>query len=285
MKRELAGRRFVLTGAAGGIGALVARQLLLEEHASCVLVDRNVEALDRLAAELQAKAGGDADARFQTMAVDLAKPEGLDALVAGLGDEPIAGLINNAGVAYAGPFAEMPLDAIERILAVNLLAPVRLTRLLLPRLIASQGAIVNVASGAGLVGPAGLAAYAASKFALVGFSEALRGELRGVVSVTAICPAFVATSLVQNSAKAAGAAAASAEATTTRLDDFVKRVGIAPERVSAAIVSALQRGPGTVPVSAAAHVLWGIKKLLPGTVDYLNHRQFRKVVDEGLYGR
>jgi short-subunit dehydrogenase len=296
VKRTLAGKAIVITGAAGGIGSLVARELVETERASCILVDRNARELRRLADELSRRAvrpsrpshasrvsHDTAPTRVTSYEVDLSDPAEVRDFARVIDKEPVSGLVNNAGIVHALPFASTPLGLFRKTLDVNLMAAVQLTQLLLPSLVKQRGAIVNVASGAGLVAPAGLSAYAASKFALVGFSEALRAELRGEVSVSAICPAFVATSLVQNSMSDQDHADPEPRARTAEVDQLVKRLGIKPKRVSSAIINALKDGPGTVPVSATTRLLWMANKFLPNSVGYLNHLAFRKAVDKGLF--
>jgi short-subunit dehydrogenase len=102
-------------------------------------------------------------------------------------------LVNNAGVGWAGPLAETP--DVERLVAVNLVAPILLTRALLPGMLErGRGHIVNVASIAGFVGPREEAVYAATKGGLIAFTESLRYELRGSgVGVTLVAPGVVAT--------------------------------------------------------------------------------------------
>ncbi len=287
MKRTLAGKEIVITGAAGGIGSQVARELVETQYASCILVDRNASELARLTDDLSERAKhlprNAPPVRIISYEVDLSDPSQIRDFVRLLQTEPIAGLINNAGIAHAGPFASASLDLFQKTIDVNLMAAVHLTSQLLPQLVENRGSIVNVASGAGLVAPAGLTAYAASKFALVGFSEALRAELRGEVAVSTICPAFVATSLVQNSMSDNEQCGASQRARTEEIDRLVKRLGSKPEKVSAAIIRALREGPGIVPLSATTRLLWGANKILPNAVGYLNHRLFRKAVKDGIF--
>ena len=157
--------RALLTGASGGIGREIAR--VLAPHCDeLLLVGRDAGRL----AESAAAAG----AAARTLAADLSTPAGLDAVRL----PGINLLINNAG---AGEFAwlERQSDAVlERIVETNVLAPIQLTRRLLPELRRSPEAwIVNVGSIMGYLGYPGHAAYCASKFALRGFSEALRREL------------------------------------------------------------------------------------------------------------
>lgn len=176
--------RALLTGASGGIGREIARALA--PHCDdLVLVGRDAGRL----AESAAAAGPVA----RTLAADLATPEGLDAVKL----PGINLLINNAG---AGEFAwlEGQSDAaLARIVETNVLAPMQLTRRLLPELKRRPEAwIVNVGSIMGYLGYPGHAAYCASKFALRGFSEALRRELAdGPVQVIYFAPRATRTAM------------------------------------------------------------------------------------------
>jgi short-subunit dehydrogenase len=104
-------------------------------------------------------------------------------------------LVNNAAQGWAGPFAEQDADGADYLIRVNLIAPIRLTRALLPGMLdRRRGAIVNIASLAGHVGVKDEAVYASTKAGLVGFSESLRYELKGSgVSVSVVSPAVVDT--------------------------------------------------------------------------------------------
>jgi len=122
------------------------------------------------------------------VAWDLAEPEGLADEVG-----PVDVLVNNAGFGWAGPVAATP--DLERLVAVNLVAPMTLARAFVPAMVAAgRGHVVNVASIAGYVGPRDEAVYAATKGGLIAFSESLRYELRGTgVGVTLVAPGVIAT--------------------------------------------------------------------------------------------
>lgn len=104
-------------------------------------------------------------------------------------------LVNNAGVLTVGPFADLAARELDRILAVNLRGPLLMTRAVLPAMLRRHaGSIINVASLLGKSGAGEYATYCASKFGLVGFTEALAEELRGTgVQVWAVCPGLVDT--------------------------------------------------------------------------------------------
>jgi 3-oxoacyl-[acyl-carrier protein] reductase len=128
-------------------------------------------------------------------------------------------LVNNAGLAWSGSFAAQPEDSIDAIVDVNVTAVLHATRMVLPQMLQRRaGVVVNVSSGAGLNGLAGLATYCASKFAVVGFTASLAQEVAGQgVRVHAICPGRVATDMQQ---QVSGA-----------------KVGMRPERVAETILA------------------------------------------------
>jgi short-subunit dehydrogenase len=190
----------VITGASSGIGEATARRLAREPGARLVLVARRQERLDALAAEL----GG-----ATTVSVDLTDPQGparvQEIVVREHGALHL--LVNNAGAAWRGQFADTGWANVEQHMKVNFEAPVRLTEALLPVLRetaaraystdrggGSRVSIVNVASTAGRVSRPNSGAYSASKFALAGWSDALYGEEREHgVHVGLVLPGFVRT--------------------------------------------------------------------------------------------
>jgi short-subunit dehydrogenase len=288
--QSLSGKRIVLTGAAHGIGAATARRLFLREGASLVLVDRDGAELEQVARQLEQELG---DRRLEAQGleihvIDLADQGARQQLIEVLRDvreeqRRIDGLINNAGVIYAGSFRSMELAQYEQVMAINLDAAVQLIHGLLPQLIEARGAIVNVASGAGLVGPGGLAAYSASKFALVGFSEALRAEVGAWVSVSTLCPAFVATDMVRRGLVGTSLDRVERERSVEEIHRLVHRLGIRPEQVSAAIVDGMKRRRGLMPLGSITRVLWGVKKWAPDLADRLNRRFYSTLRQRGFW--
>jgi uncharacterized protein len=178
----------LVTGASSGLGAAAARRLAREPGAHLVLVARRRERWDELAAEL----GG-----ATVIAADLLE-EATPALV-GRRVEDEHGrldlLVNNAGVGGRGSFAEGGWAEVHRVMAINFDAQVRLTEALLPLLRRSApSGVVNIGSVAGRVSRPRVGSYAASKFALAGWTEALQmEERRNGVHVGLVQPGFVAT--------------------------------------------------------------------------------------------
>lgn len=176
----------LLTGATGGIGAELAA-LLASRGAGLLL---NGVAESRLAALRDRLGHG--TGRIETVAGDLATPAGRQAVVRAARDFPggINVLVNNAGINRFGRFSRQDADSIEQVAAINFVAPMLLTRDLLPLLLARDAAVVaNIGSIVGSIGVPGQVAYSGSKFALHGFSEALRRELAGgPVGVVYVAP-------------------------------------------------------------------------------------------------
>ena len=183
---RLDGATALITGASSGIGRATA-QRLAARGVRPVLSGRDPAAL----AEVAARTGG------QAIAADLAEA-GRAGWLAGealrrAGHVDL--LVACAGAGWAGELAAMPPAVAERLVALDLLVPVLLTRALLPGMLArGRGHLVYVASIAGAVGVAGEAVYAASKAGLLGFADSLRAELRGRgVAVTVVLPGAVDT--------------------------------------------------------------------------------------------
>jgi short-subunit dehydrogenase len=179
----------VITGASSGIGEAVAWRLADEPDVRLVLVARRTERLRQLAAALPAPT--------TWVAVDVTDADAPARVAAHVDEhyERLTLLVNNAGASWRATFADGGYANVQRTMAVNFDAVVRLTEALLPRLRTSApSAIVNVASTAARVARAGAGAYSASKFALAGWSDALHLEERAHgIHVGLVLPGFIAT--------------------------------------------------------------------------------------------
>ena len=180
----LNGRVGIITGAGGGIGREIAQRLAREGMAVAVL-DREGAAAEAAAAE----AGGLA------VAADVTSPEEVSRAVdTVLGRfQRIDVLVNNAGIAWMGPALETPLATLQSMLRVNVEGVFIVSRAVLPHMIARRsGSVINLASWAGKTGNAYFAGYSASKFAVVGLTQALAREMAPHgIRVNAICPGIV----------------------------------------------------------------------------------------------
>ena len=186
---EIRGRNALLTGAGGGLGGYIADELA-RAGANVVLTDVPGVALDDLAARLRGHR-----VRAETLTADLSDGSDVDALAgraeAALG--PIDILVNNAGIEITSGYARFTPEEIERIAAVNLVAPMRLVRAALPGMASrGRGHVVCMSSLAGKIGFPHCAPYAATKAGLIALVQSLRLEYGGSgVGFSAICPGLV----------------------------------------------------------------------------------------------
>jgi short-subunit dehydrogenase len=180
----------LVTGASSGIGEAAAKRLAREPGAELILVARREERLRALAESLPCEASW--------LAADLTAPDAPERLRAHLAERHggrLTLLVNNAGGSWRGAFADAGYDNVRRHMQLNFDAVVRLTEALLPLLRASKpSAIVNIASTAGRVARARTGSYSASKFALIGWTDALYAEERPHgVHVGMVLPGFIET--------------------------------------------------------------------------------------------
>ena len=254
----LRGRTALVTGAASGIGRAIALRLA-HRGAHLALLDRDAAGLAQTAALVEAPA-----LRISTHTVDLTDADALRQLPSAvLAAHPgLDLLINNAGVALGGRFDEIDDADFSHLLEVNVQGTVRLTRAFLPALRRSDDArIVNVASLFGVIAPPGQTAYAASKFAVRGFSMALAAELAGgPVGVTLVYPGGVATNIVANARMAASLSDTDAALLRARA---ARHLRTSPERAAEAIVRAVERRRARVFVGLDARILATLERLLP----------------------
>jgi short-subunit dehydrogenase len=179
----------LVTGASSGIGAALAERLATDGR-DVLIVARRRERLEALAARLRAETG----AAVEVLVADLTDPEQLLLVEERIArEEQLDLLVNNAGFAGYGPFAEIEPGVADRLAAIHVVAPVRLTRAALPAMIArGRGAVVNVASLLALSGPlslpmAGRATYAGAKSFLLTFTQLLAQELEGSGVQSMVC--------------------------------------------------------------------------------------------------
>lgn len=192
---EMGKRTVVVTGGASGIGRATAL-LLAREGARVVIGD--IDETGGRAAAAEAAAEGLAVA---FLPLDLADPAAIDGFVGRIGEQapPPDGLVNGAGWDRIQPFLDNPPEMWDRIVAINLMGAIRLTRALLPGMIAAGwGKIVNIASDAGRVGSMGETVYAAAKGGLIAFTKSLAREMaRHRLNVNCVCPGPTDTPLFQ----------------------------------------------------------------------------------------
>jgi len=245
---NLSGKRIILTGAAGGMGSILAAKLS-NLGAKLAMVDANADALKSVCDGLS----GD----VYPVTADLSSVEGCAVAVKAceqcLGQVDM--LVNLAGLNNFVDFSEQDPAQIEMMMRVNVLAPMLLTRALLPSFLErNSGKIVNVGSIFGSIGFAWFSSYSTSKFALRGFSEALRRELADTdVQLTYIAPRAVRTSMNDDKIMRMG------EATGMNMDE--------PDAVVNKIIQAIEKDKKDCYLGFPESLFVRINALLPRLVD------------------
>ncbi|RMF97710.1 MAG: SDR family oxidoreductase [Gammaproteobacteria bacterium] len=255
---KLRDKNVLITGGAGGIGSAIAREML-SAGAAVMLVDRDPEALERTAGNLAAEPQD----RLATITCDLTDCRDLERLRREARDwrGGVDVLINAAGVNHFGLFIKQSPAQLEQTLAINVLAPMKLCHVLLPNLLKKpEAAVLNIGSVFGSIGYPGYAAYAASKFAVRGFTESLRRELADTqVSFHCIAPRATRT----------GINSAAVDAMNEALGNHVD----SPDAVARAVCRTLEKGRGFAVVGWPEKLFARLNALLPGIVERAIVRQ------------
>lgn len=230
----LAGRHALVTGAARGIGAAIARRLAAD-GARLSLLGRHREPLEALAATLPDSA------RPRILVADVADPASLARAWPASGDGAPDLLVNNAGQAASAPLLRTDDELWQRMLAVNLTGSFLCTRAALPAMLErGWGRIVNVASSAGQRGYAYVSAYVAAKHGVIGLTRALALEVAAKgITVNAVCPGYTETDLLRDS-----------------VDKIVARTGRSSDAARAEFARANPQGRLVQPEEVADAVAW-----------------------------
>jgi len=260
---KLQGRTAVVTGAAGGIGRAITTSLA-RRGCNLALADIDDAALATTAAELAAHKVR--VSRHQLDVSDRAAIVGFPGTVSA--EHPgVDVLVNNAGVALGGTFEQVAEADFEWLFSINFWGVVRMTRAFLPLLHQSDDArLINISSVYGLIAPPGQTAYAASKFAVRGFSESLRHELAGTrIGVTVVHPGGVATAIAKNARLAAGI---SEDQAAEGLERSKAVLRLPPEVAGETIVRGIENRQPRVLVGSDAKRIAISERLMP--VNYWN---------------
>ena len=251
----------IVTGAASGIGAALSVQLA-DRGAPLVLVDRDEQRLVSVAESVRARHPG---LPVTTVVVDLADERAVLELGKQLAAEhpDTTLLVNNAGVALGGRFDQVTAEEFDWLLAINFRAVVTLTRALYPVLVSHPGAhLVNVSSLFGLIAPAGQVAYATSKYAVRGFTEAMRAELAPLgVGVTVVHPGGIRTRIAESARAGSGVTEEEGEAGRAA---FGKLLTFDPDQAAALIVRAVERREPRLLIGWSAKIPDVLARVAPG---------------------
>ena len=189
----------VVTGASRGIGLAVARELAREGYRVLAVARRETAELRAAADDLPTRASGE----IHFFSFDLEQLDEIADLVRSLREVhgPIYGLVNNAGMSVEGVLAQMREKVIERVIRLNVLAPILVAKQAVRSMMASgQGRIINMASIVATTGFSGLSVYAATKASMVGFTHSLAREVGALgITVNAVAPGFIETDLTAGS--------------------------------------------------------------------------------------
>jgi short-subunit dehydrogenase len=257
------GKKALVTGAASGIGRAIAIALA-EEGADLYLID--IDEVNLQDAAREAKSHG---VEVITSLCDLSDSAKVSAVVRKLLStwDRLNILVNNAGLLYYGQTLGMTGEQWNRLMAVNLLAPIQLVRELLPTLLKTKEAhILNICSILGLVTWRKVTAYQTSKHGLVGFTAGLRSEYGARLGVTGMCPGLVSTPMIER-----------LESTPIdgnggpRERPFLppRWIFTNPEKVAAESIAAIRKNRSLVVVSPAARLIWWLERLIPGGVSWI----------------
>lgn len=242
------GKTALITGASRGIGRAIAHELARQGVTKILLVARNPNRLAEVATEVEYL-----NAEAIVLPLDLADPVTVNVAIAQAWQHhgPFHLLVNCAGVAYQAPFLQARLPHVQSEIATNLVGLYTITRLVARRMAARrEGQIVNVSSLMGKVAAPTMATYSATKFAILGFTQALRGELAPYnVRVSALLPSLTDTDMVKD------------------FQWFRWVTPVTPEQVAQALVRGLNRGSAEILVDWQSQLaLWG-QRLAPWLID------------------
>lgn len=249
-RKRTHGANAVVTGAGSGIGRAFALELGSRKSA-VVVSDLDLASAKRTAEHITLR-GGRATA-VQCDVTSLAEVEHLAAAAEEFFDGPASLVINNAGIGAGGTnIGETSLDEWKRVLDVNLWGVIHGCHTFVPRL-APDGGVINVASAASFGCLPGMAAYNASKAAVLALSETLAAE---GTPVTVLCPTFVKTAIVERGEIPSG--------TKDRAATIMRVAGISPDRIARNALDAHDRGQLHVVPQVEAQLVWRTKRFAPG---------------------
>jgi short-subunit dehydrogenase len=261
----------LITGASQGIGRSLAEAAAVR-GVKVVAAARSIELLQQLAGEVRAKGG-----ILEVVQADVTNPQDRQKMVQAA-MEHFGGLdilVNNAGIGATGHFADVAPERMRKIMEVNFFGTTETTRVFLP--ILKKGikpAIVNISSIAGKRGIPARSEYSASKFAVQGFSEALRAELaKDGVDVLVICPGFTATNFSQNMIE------------QKALIQYDHLRGMTPLQVARSVLKAIEKGKNEIHLTFQGKLVALVSRFLPRLADRIAKKKVRALFQEEIQAR
>lgn len=270
-RRSITGSRILITGASQGIGKALA-ELAADRGAKVLACARKVELLDDVAQQIRSKGG-----IIETVQADITSPEDRQKLV-NAAERVFGGLdilVNNAGIGATGHFADCGPERLRQIMEVNFFGLTETTRIFLPMLKkGNKPAIVNISSIAGKRGIPARSEYSASKFAVQGFSEALRAELaKDGVDVLVVCPGLTQTNFSQNMIE---------QKALVQLDHMR---GMTPEEVAAETIRAIEKGYNEMCLTLKGKLMVLVSRFFPWIADIVVKKKVRGLFKEEMAAR
>lgn len=270
-RRTISGSRILITGASQGIGKALA-EAAAARGAKVLICARNIELLQELAQQIRAKGGV-----IEVVQADITNRDDRQRLVeaaqTAFGGLDI--LVNNAGIGATGHFADCTPERLRQIMEVNFFGLTETTRVFLPMLKkGNKPAIVNISSIAGKRGIPARSEYSASKFAVQGFSEALRAELaKDGVDVLVVCPGLTQTNFSANMIE---------QKALVQLDHMR---GMTPEAVAAHTLRAIEKGYNETCLTFQGKLMVLVSRFFPWLADIIVKRKVRGLFKEEIEAR
>ncbi len=270
-RRRIAGSRILITGASQGIGKSLA-EAAARQGARVLAAARSQDLLHELAEQVHARGG-----ILETVHADVTCPDDRHRMITAA-ERHFGGLdilVNNAGIGATGHFAEVSPDRLRKIMEVNFFGLTETTRACLPLLRnGNRPAIVNISSIAGKRGLPARSEYSASKFAVQGFSDALRAELaKDGIDVLVICPGLTQTNFSQNMIE---------QKARLQLDHLR---GMTAEAVALATLRSIERGRDESWLTLQGKLIVLISRFFPRLADRIAARRVRALFQEEIVAR
>jgi short-subunit dehydrogenase len=269
------GSTAAITGAANGIGRALAMELAAR-GCNLALADRDGTGLQAVASEIAATHSR----KVTTHVFDISDAKAIEAFAkAAVTAHPALNiLINNAGVALMGTFAEIDLSEMEWLIDINFWGVVRGTRAFLPHLALQQRShIVNLSSIFGIIAPPGQCSYAAAKFAVRGFSESLRHELQAAnspVRLSVVHPGGIATHIARNSRTGSGMT--DNERRAKSIERFEAASKTTPQQAALRIIKGIENDEPRILIGGDARMLDLLQRFRPATYWKVLSRRIEK---------